>query len=126
VDHIACQCEFMALLAGREAVLLGAGPSRERPDERAEQLEVTRRAARDFLKSHLGRFGLAFATSLLRADADGFFAGLAEALSALLHLDAARLDAPLGPPTLDLRPPAVDPAPMACGTCPELAPPREA
>lgn len=121
VDHIACECEFMALLAGREACLREpARPGPEASDERAEQLELTRRAARDFLRSHLGQFGLAFGTRLGRADAGGFFAALAEVLAGLLRSDASRFDAPLGPPTLDLRPPAVDPAPMACGTCPEL------
>jgi hypothetical protein len=55
---------------------------------------------------------------------------VARLLEALLRNDATRLGAPLGPATLELRPPAVDPTPMACGTCPELLrggePPPEA
>jgi TorA maturation chaperone TorD len=120
-DHIACECEFMALLAGREACLGEPGAGREEAaGERAEQVETTRRATRDFLRSHLGRFGLAFGARLCREDGDGLFGAVAQLLVTLLHGDARRFDVTLGPPALELRPPAEDPAPMACGSCPEL------
>jgi TorA maturation chaperone TorD len=121
VDHIASECEFMALLAGREACLLGLqSPDGLDAEEAAAQLETTRAAERGFLRDHLGRFGAAFGGRLARADADGFFGGVARVLLAFLELEAELLDVALGPATLDLRPPAMDATPMGCGNCPEL------
>jgi hypothetical protein len=41
---------------------------------------------------------------------------MAALLVALLRFESEAWNVPLGPPTLDLRPPSVDDAPMACGT----------
>jgi TorA maturation chaperone TorD len=116
VDHVACLCEFMDFLARKEAYLLstpGEG------DEAGEQIALVRGATRSLLRDHLGRFGRAFGTRLLRADAGGFYAALAALAVRVLERDSHRLSVALGPATLDLRPPLVEEAPMACGV-PEL------
>jgi TorA maturation chaperone TorD len=119
-DHVACECEFLGFLARKEAFLLAGGPPPGMPAPEAdEQLQTVRRAAARFLRDHLARFGLAFATRLASADADGFYGALGAALSRLLRQDCAALGVPAGPPTLELRPPAPDAVPMACGSCRE-------
>jgi TorA maturation chaperone TorD len=119
-DHVACQCEFMDFLNRKEALLLssGAGAAGDGGDD--VTLEVTRAAARTFLRDHLGQFGRAFATRLATEDGDGFFGRLASALRALLDDECRRLSIAGGPIDLIVRPEVEDDAPMACGTAQEL------
>src|SRR5262245_34816223 len=49
VDHIACELEFLQLLALKEAYALES--------DDAEMLAVTRDAWRSFMREHIGRFG---------------------------------------------------------------------
>lgn len=112
VDHIACECEFMDFLSRKEAVLLSAGESGT-PDD--ETLDVTRRAAREFLRDHLGRFGRAFATRLVQEAPDPYFATLGHVLLAWLDAECARFDIDPGPIELPLCPP-VEEVEAACGT----------
>ena len=51
----------------------------------------------------------------LRADSDGLFGALGALLHALLGLEAARLELPVGREVLELRSTAPDGVPMACG-----------
>ena len=106
-DHAACECEFMDFLNRKEAYALeqGDGP----------MSEETRKAYRSFLRDHLGRFGRVFAGRLMRADSDGLFGALGALLHALLGLEAARLELPVGREMLELRSTAPDRVPMACG-----------
>jgi hypothetical protein len=90
----------------------------ESPDR--ETLLETRRVAQIFLRDHLGRFGVAFAHAAVRADEEGFYASAARLLLRLIELDCERLGIPQGPATLELRPDAEEPVPMACGEEPEL------
>lgn len=113
-DHAACQCEFMDVLNCKEALLL----SRDALDD--VTIEVTRDAARMFLRDHLAHFGRAFATRLIAEDADGLFGRLGSVLLALLDAECRRLAIAGGPVDLIVRPEAEDDAPMACGTAPEL------
>ena len=117
VDHVACECEFMDFLARKEAFALAA--SRELggiPATESEEMgEITRRAAAGFLRDHLGRFGRAFATRLMREDEGGFFGALGGVLLGFLDLECERMGVPAGAPTLDVRPPGQDDVPMACG-----------
>lgn len=110
IDHVSCECEFLAFLAAKEAYALAAG------DE--EMRAVTASAARLFLRDHLGRFAPAFARLLARADA-GFFGAAAELLAALVSWDARRLDVPIGAERLGLRPdPSTIEIPAGCDACP--------
>jgi putative dimethyl sulfoxide reductase chaperone len=113
-DHVACQCEFMDFLNRKEACLLMS----DIVDD--ETLDVTRNAARTFLRDHLGHFGRAFATRLMIADGEGLFGYLGAVLSELLDAECRRLAIAVGPVDLIVRPEVEDDAPMACGTASEL------
>jgi len=107
VDHVSCECEFLAFLALKELWAL------EQDD--AATLAETRRAARLFLRDHLARFGPALGHRLARADTGGIYGALGDALRAVVEIDCRRLGVPSGPALLRLRP-TEDPAvPMACG-----------
>ncbi len=121
VDHVSCECEFFGFLCRKEAFALTAGPEPGGSSEsRLEMLDTTRKAARSFLKDHLGRFGTAFGLKLSREDAGGLFGLLAALLVTLLRLESERLDVSLGPATLDLRSTAEDEVPMGCGSGEQL------
>ena len=110
IDHVSCECEFLAFLAYKEAYAL------DRDD--AAMRDATERAAALFLRDHLARLVPAFTRRVARADADGFYHALATLLLAVVTYDCRRLGVPLGPDGLGLRP---DPnnvtAPMGCEQC---------
>jgi TorA maturation chaperone TorD len=108
LDHIACEVEFLELLSLKEAW------ARDRGDD--EQADVTRTATRSFLRDHLGRFGPAFARSLVSAAPHDFHGRVGALLAALLEHECTRLGVPLGSPLLEVRAFVEDPVPMACGT----------
>jgi len=93
LDHVALELEFLRFLALKEAYAREVGD--------VEMLEVTHQAQRDFLRRHLGCFGCAFAVSLQKADPEGFYGWLGSALEALLRLEAAHLNVPVGPDRLE-------------------------
>jgi DMSO reductase family type II enzyme chaperone len=113
-DHVACEAEFLMFLARKEAHALEQGDG--------AMLEVTRRAARLFLRDHFGRFVPALAARLERADPDGFYGALGALAAAFVAAECARADVPAGAVTLRLREPVEDRVPMACGSCPVAAP----
>jgi TorA maturation chaperone TorD len=113
-DHIACECEFMDFLSRKEAIWLGQPP----PAAVEETLDVTRAAARSFLRDHLGRFGRAFAARIADDD-DGYFGALGHVLLAFVDVECARVGVEAGPIDLIVRPESIDDAPMACGTAPD-------
>lgn len=115
VDHAACECEFMDFLARKEAFTLGSLRRGEEEPEATERLATIRGAARGFLRDHLGRFGRAFASRLVKEDADGFHGALGAMLFRFLAREGLRFGLPPGPPSLELRPPEPDQTPMACG-----------
>jgi len=115
VDHAACECEFMDFLARKETYALGSLPASEDQEEVREQLATVQGAARGFLREHLGRFGRAFASLLIKEDAGGFHGALGALLFRFLTQECQRFGLPPGPPSLELRPPVPDDTPMACG-----------
>jgi len=128
-DHVACQCEFMDFLNRKEALLLscgagdagdvgGAGDAVDPGDDGT--IEVTRAAARTFLRDHIGQFGRAFATRLSTADPDGLLGRLGSVMLEFLDAECRRLAIAGGPVDLIVRPEVEDDAPMACGTASEL------
>ncbi len=106
-DHVACEFEFLELLARKECWAL------DNDDD--EMADVTRTAARRFLRDHLARFGRAFARALQDAAPGEFYGALGALCEAVLHADCRRLEVPLGPEVLELRSTAPDGVPMACG-----------
>jgi TorA maturation chaperone TorD len=119
VDHAACECEFMDFLARREAFALGRVQAGEDREAR-ERLATVQGAARGFLREHLGRFGRAFASRLIKEDAGGFHGALGAVLFRFLTQECLRFGLPPGPPCLELRPPVPDDTPIACGQTDEL------
>jgi TorA maturation chaperone TorD len=115
VDHAACECEFMGFLARKEAFGLGSLPTSGGQEGAGELLATVRGAARCFLREHLGRFGRAFASLLIKEDAGGFHGALGALLFRFLSQECQRFGLPPGPPSLELRPPVPDDTPMACG-----------
>jgi len=115
VDHAACECEFMDFLARKEAFGLDSLRTSEDPEEAREWLATVRDATRSFLREHLGRFGRAFASLLIKEDADGFHGALGVLLFRFLTQECRRFGLPPGPPSLEIRPPVPDDTPMACG-----------
>jgi TorA maturation chaperone TorD len=121
VDHAACECEFMGFLARMEAFALGSLQTNGDQEEMKERIATTRGAARGFLREHLGRFGRAFASLLMKEDADGFHGALGAVLFRFLAQECQRFGLPPGPPSLELRPPMTDDTPMACGRADPLS-----
>jgi TorA maturation chaperone TorD len=115
VDHAACECEFMDFLARKEAFVLGSWCAGSEEPESLERLGTIAGAARGFLREHLGRFGRAFASLLMKEDPDGFHGALGAVLFRFLGQECQRFGLPAGPATLELRPPVADDTPMACG-----------
>jgi DMSO reductase family type II enzyme chaperone len=108
-DHVRCECEFLMVLARREAVAC------EQDDEAARA--AAERATRLFLRDHLGRFAPALGERLERADPDGFYGALGALARAVVVGDCRRFRVDAGPASLPLRDPSEDPVPMACGGC---------
>ncbi len=116
-DHVACECEFMDFLNRKEALLLNAG---RRWAHAAETLEVTRQAARAFLRDRLGRFGRAFAIRVATEDGEGHFGVLGRVFLGFIDAECARVGVEAGPLDLTIQPDATDETPMACGSADEL------
>ncbi|MFQ5876618.1 MAG: molecular chaperone [Acidobacteriota bacterium] len=107
IDHVSCQLEFLAFLARKEAHAL------ECRDEAMRRETV--RAARLFLRDHLGRFVPSFCRRAIRTDPNGFYGHLAALCLEFVGSEAASLAVPLGPEALRLQTPLDDGVPMACG-----------
>ncbi|HYA30970.1 MAG TPA: molecular chaperone TorD family protein [Acidobacteriota bacterium] len=112
-DHISCECEFLSFLAMKEAYAL------EHRD--AAMLDQTVKAEKLFLRDHLGRFLPTFARQLIREDAAGFYAQLADLCLHFVSQETERLAVRLGAVNLPLRPAEDDRVPMACGSGAECA-----
>lgn len=111
IDHIAAECEFMALLCARELTSV-------LDHEPVEMLSGIRDAQKKFLREHLGQWGVAFAHQLRAADSEGVYGAVASLLEAVLINDCILLNVPRGSAYLPLRdvPQADDPGNcMSCG-----------
>lgn len=112
IDHISCECEFLLFLARKEAYALERGDRVMRED--------TRRAARLFLRDHLGRFAPAFGKRVAREDPGGFYGALGDLCAAFVGQECARLQIPAGPEALRLRSASDADAPASCASGPQL------
>jgi len=110
-DHLSCQCEFMLVLARKEAHAQEVGD--------AAMTEATRRAARLFLRDHLGRWAPALGRKLAREDQAGFYGALGNLCALFVTAECRRAGVAAGPALLRLRSAEVADAPMACGTSTE-------
>jgi len=96
VDHVSCECEYMAFLTRKEAY------AQEQED--VKMRAQTRRAQRLFLKDHLGRFIPAFTNLLMKTDGTGFYGALGRLCATFVETECARHNVPTGPEHLRLRP----------------------
>jgi TorA maturation chaperone TorD len=108
IDHISCECEFMAFLAFKDAYALEHG------DE--EMHAAVRHATHLFLRDHVARFAPAFARRLVRADRDGFYGRLGHLLDCVIRGDCRRFEVASGSDLLSLRPDPICNAPIGCDT----------
>ncbi len=115
IDHVRCECEFMAFLARKEAYCRG-----RRDAETASRVE---QAARLFLRDHLGCFAPALGARMQRADGDGFYGSLGDVLRRFVEWDCVRVGVEPGPPELRLRVAIEGDVPAACADCPSAPAP---
>jgi DMSO reductase family type II enzyme chaperone len=108
IDHLACECEFMLVLARKEA------HARQLDD--AALVEETRRAVRAFLRDHLGRWAPALGRKLAREDPGGFYGALGTLCALFVTAECRHAGVPAGPEFLRLRSAELADAPMACAT----------
>lgn len=108
IDHIAVECEFMALLCVRELTAL----LEEHGAIQAAHLDMLHDAQRKFLREHIGHWGVAFAHQLIATDSAGLYGAVGALLEALLIHDAESLKVPRGAAFVPLREvlPADDPS----------------
>src|SRR3990172_1965315 len=71
-DHVACECEFLLVLARREARACALGDASMR-DEACHATQI-------FLREHLGHWALALGGALARLDPGGFYGALGRLL----------------------------------------------
>lgn len=107
-DHIACECEFLLVLARKEAYALACGD--------APMLETTAHATRLFLRDHLGRWAPALGATLARTDPEGFYGALGRLLARFTTVECGRAGVRAGPAFLRLRSAEPDATPAACGS----------
>lgn len=112
VDHISCECEFLAFLTRKEAYAL------EQND--AQMLEATRCAQRLFMKDHLGRFVPAFVKTLSRENPSGFYGRLGNLCHDFARWECAHFNIPLGSELMRLRPTEWMEEAFTCGAGEEL------
>lgn len=107
-DHLSTECEFMSVMALKEAHAAG--------HDDAAALDAVHLAQRKFLRDHLGRWSPAFRTRVRKADPRGFHALLADVVGALIVCECRRFNVACGPPLLEIAPMELpEDAAFACG-----------
>lgn len=95
-DHVTVQCEFMSVLAAKQAYAL------ETSNDEARQ--VLHDAQRSFLTDHMSKWLPAFCSRVQQADPDGFYGEVAAFLGELNKAESNRFGVAYGPEYLELRP----------------------
>lgn len=96
VDHVCVELEFMSVLAAKEASALEG-------DGSDEHLQICRHAQKEFLREHIGRWGIAFGVRLASSDPDGIHGAVGKLLQVFLKEDCAKFSVRSGSPDLVLR-----------------------
>jgi TorA maturation chaperone TorD len=91
-DHVVLQLAFMSHVAGLEA-----NAQREDDEAALDRAAVCHEAQRKFFAEHLGWWGPAFATLLLKRGSSGFYASIAEFIAALIAADRGILGVDIVP-----------------------------
>jgi TorA maturation chaperone TorD len=114
-DHVGAECEFMSVVALKEAYALA--------EDDPEGVLVTRQALARFLGDHLGRWAGTFAQALSDATPLPYYAALAALLAHVVHEDSARVGAR---PTAGASRAVHDPEEEDAFTCPMVDAPAGA
>lgn len=106
VDHITCECEFMAFLARKEAYAI--------ENNHDSMYEETKKAGRLFLECHLAKFIPSFVCRVVEEKAEGFYTVLAQLCERFVHCECGRQGVQPGSQGLPLR---TMPRPEEFGGC---------
>ncbi len=98
-DHVSVECEFMSVLATKEAYALEQGHD--------EGHEIVRSAAARFVQGHVGRLLPSFGRRIHEADPEGLYGALGSFASRFIQSECKAYDVEAGGEFLELRP--VDP-----------------
>lgn len=112
IDHISCECEFLAFLTRKEAYALEIND--------VTMFKETRKAQRLFLKDHLGQMTPAFSGLLQRKDRDKFYGVLGKLCSEFVLSECAYFGVPAESEFLRLRSTNWGDDCSACGAGEEL------
>jgi DMSO reductase family type II enzyme chaperone len=94
-DHVSVECEFMSVIAAKEAYA--------RQERESEGLQTVRAAAKRFLEAHLGRWLPSLARRLGEADPEGFYGALGDFAASFIRSECRHHDVSAGPQLLELR-----------------------
>ena len=94
-DHVSIECEFMSIMAAKEAYA-------EQQGDR-EGLSTVREAAGRFLESHLGAWLPSLARRIGEADPEGIYGALAGFIEAFIRFECNHYGVSAGPRFLELR-----------------------
>ena len=94
-DHVSIECEFMSIMAAKEAYA-------EQQGDR-EGLATVREAASRFLESHLGAWLPSLARRISEADPEGLYGALASFIEGFIQFECSHYGVSAGPRFLELR-----------------------
>lgn len=94
-DHVSIECEFMSIMAAKEAYA-------EQQGDR-QGLATVREAAGRFLESHLGRWLPSLARRIGEADPEGVYGALAGFAAGFIRFECSHHGVSTGPRFLELR-----------------------
>lgn len=94
-DHVSIECEFMSIMAAKEAYA-------EQQSDR-EGLATVREAAGCFLESHLGAWLPSLARRISEAEPEGLYGALAVFVQGFIRFECSHYGVSAGPRLLELR-----------------------
>jgi DMSO reductase family type II enzyme chaperone len=94
-DHVSIECEFMSIMAAKEAYAEQQGDP--------EGLATVREASGRFLESHLGGWLPSLARRISEADPEGLYGALAGFVEGFIRFECSHYGVSAGPRLLELR-----------------------
>ncbi len=94
-DHVSVECEFMSIIAAKEAYAS--------QEQESEGLQTVREAAGRFLEAHLGRWLPSLARRISEADPEGFYGALGNFAASFIRTECRYYGVSAGPQLLESR-----------------------
>jgi DMSO reductase family type II enzyme chaperone len=94
-DHVSVECEFMSIIAAKEAYAC--------QEQESEGQQRMRDAAGRFLEAHLGRWLPSLARRISEAEPEGFYGALGNFATRFIRSECQSYSVSAGPQLLDLR-----------------------